>query len=356
MSIDETQVEKAPTEAVDEQTSEKVEDKEDNTATENGENESENKEKEDDNDNDGDDEEDDEEEGKTSKTRTPRKKADISMEPVRSSTRERKTVTRINMAPEQKEEKILEFAEGDGEKLGDIENVEKRLGMTKAKEGFLKKLYNVMFPGFRGKLATLKKDIRQFNGWGEGQYTPAVETKIKNIPTPDLKNICLLLDLEVGGTKTAIIERVTEFLKKPESSGKDFRLKTKGKKTPAKKTSTKKRKTSTKKDSKKKTKKSKKDDDEEDTSPKKKAKKAKKAKKEKVEESSSDDDEPLAKPSLSGDMKAAIKEMVENGNLEELSIKKIRNSLNEKFDEDVVSSKKKLIKEYTSELISEMNN
>lgn len=150
---------------------------------------------------------------------------------ARRSGRTRKAVEHFK--PEERQKKPdAEFLlpKGEGEKLGDIANIERRLSMTNANELFLKRLHRIMFPGGRPVKATVKKQVRQFAGWelpaDEGSFK---QVKLKQLMEQDGKNIlkpmCQLLDLQTAGSKAALAERVYDFLCKPESSGKSFKFK-----------------------------------------------------------------------------------------------------------------------------------
>jgi len=96
------------------------------------------------------------------------------------------------------------------------------------KDPILKKVYNLLFPGSRGKGPTLKKHIRLFSGFPQGgeekeELVSSLETKMNKWKNTDLKQIAHIFDLEVGGAKEKIVERIVAFLFKPESSGRSYK-------------------------------------------------------------------------------------------------------------------------------------
>lgn len=293
-----------------------------------------------------------------------------------------------------KEEVPLVVPEGTGTVLVDLENVTKALDGTLSADPILKKIHTLMF-GQGGKKLNIKKNIRLFHGIPKAEqeeYEQTLRTKMDRFEAgKDLKPICKILDL-TQGSKDVMIDKVVEFILNPESSGKSY-----SGGGPAKR-----KKASSKKAAKKGEKKEKRaptgflmfsnanrdkvkaknpdasfgelgkllgqqwgklSDSEKagwtakgqehggskgEKKPKKKAKTAKKAA---SESESSDEDEPLAK-GLSAAVKDKIKSIVSTGDLESLSVKKIKAQLGEEFGEDLVEHKSKDIKEFIKECVA----
>ncbi|XP_044062908.1 protein DEK isoform X2 [Siniperca chuatsi] len=145
--------------------------------------------------------------------------------------RAKKTVERLDFqAPKQKEK--LKIGDGSGDKLGDIPRTGYQI--TKMKPADLKPLHVILFDR-PGKMATLKKNLRLFNGFpfdaDSEQYTKKREKLLKNsnFTNTKLKVVCGVLDLEKKGTHSDLVDRILTFLIAPKNSGKRLPVKKKRK-------------------------------------------------------------------------------------------------------------------------------
>lgn len=145
--------------------------------------------------------------------------------------RAKKTVERLDFqAPKQKEK--LRIGDGSGDKLGDIPRTGYQI--TKMKPADLKPLHAILFDR-PGKMATLKKNLRLFNGFpfdaDSEQYTKKREKLLKNsnFTNSKLKVVCGVLDLEKKGTHSDLVDRILTFLIAPKNSGKRLPVKKKRK-------------------------------------------------------------------------------------------------------------------------------
>ncbi|TKS82725.1 Protein DEK [Collichthys lucidus] len=145
--------------------------------------------------------------------------------------RAKKSVERLDFqAPKQKEK--LKIGDGSGDKLGDIPRTGYQI--SKMKPADLKPLYTILFDR-PGKMATLKKNLRLFNGFpfdaDSQQYTKKREKLLKNsnFTNTKLKVVCSVLDLEKKGTHSDLVDRILTFLIAPKNSGKRLPVKKKRK-------------------------------------------------------------------------------------------------------------------------------
>uniref|UniRef100_A0A3Q1EKA5 DEK proto-oncogene n=1 Tax=Acanthochromis polyacanthus TaxID=80966 RepID=A0A3Q1EKA5_9TELE len=145
--------------------------------------------------------------------------------------RTKKTVERLDFqAPKQMEK--LKIGDGSGDKLGDIPRTSYQI--TKMKPADLKPLHAVLFDR-PGKISTLKKNLRLFNGFpfdaDSEQYNKKREKLLKssNFTNPKLKVMCSVLDLEKKGTHSDLVDRILTFLVAPKNSGKRLPVKKKRK-------------------------------------------------------------------------------------------------------------------------------
>lgn len=145
--------------------------------------------------------------------------------------RAKKTVERLDFqAPKQKEK--IKIGEGSGDKLGDIPRTGYQI--TKMKPADLKPLHVILFDR-PGKMTTLKKNLRLFNGFpfdaDSEQYTKKREKLLKNshFTNTKLKAVCGVLDLEKKGTHSDLVDRILNFLIAPKNSGKRLPVKKKRK-------------------------------------------------------------------------------------------------------------------------------
>ncbi|XP_023126283.2 protein DEK [Amphiprion ocellaris] len=145
--------------------------------------------------------------------------------------RTKKTVERLDFqAPKQMEK--LKIGDGSGDKLGDIPRTSYQI--TKMKPADLKPLHAILFDR-PGKISTLKKNLRLFNGFpfdaDSEQYNKKREKLLKssNFTNPKLKVMCSVLDLEKKGTHSDLVDRILTFLVSPKNSGKRLLVKKKRK-------------------------------------------------------------------------------------------------------------------------------
>ncbi|CAN9514418.1 unnamed protein product [Ophioblennius macclurei] len=145
--------------------------------------------------------------------------------------RVKKTVERFDFqAPKQREQ--VRVGDGCGEKLGEIPRTNYQI--TKMKPADLKALHTVLFDR-PGKMASIKKQLRLFNGFSfdsdSEQFTKKRDKMLKssNITNSKLKVMCTVLDLEKKGTHSDLVDRILTFLTSPKSSGKPLLTKKKKK-------------------------------------------------------------------------------------------------------------------------------
>ncbi|KAM6936236.1 protein DEK [Lycodopsis pacificus] len=145
--------------------------------------------------------------------------------------RAKKTVERLDLQPPKQKEK-LRIGDGSGDKLGDIPRTGHQI--TKMKAADLRPLHAILFDR-PGKMATLKKNMRLFNGFpfnaDSEHYTKKREKLLKNsnFTNPKLKVVCGVLDLEKKGTHSDLVDRILTFLIAPRKSGKRLPVKKKRK-------------------------------------------------------------------------------------------------------------------------------
>ncbi|XP_037532597.1 protein DEK [Nematolebias whitei] len=142
-----------------------------------------------------------------------------------------KTVERLDFqAPKAKEK--LKIGDGGGDKLGDIPRTNYQI--TKMKPADLKPLHNILFDR-PGKTASMKKNLRLFNGFPFSADSPQFSKKRdkllrkSNFTNSKLKEVCTVLDLEKKGTHSDLVDRILMFLVAPKNSGKRVPVKKKRK-------------------------------------------------------------------------------------------------------------------------------
>ncbi|XP_022617280.1 protein DEK [Seriola dumerili] len=145
--------------------------------------------------------------------------------------RTKKTVERLDFqAPKQMEK--IKIGDGSGDKLKDIPRTSSQI--TKMKPADLKPLHIILF-NRPGKIATIKKNLRLFNGFpfdaNSEQYSKKREKLLKNsnFTNAKLKVVCGVLDLEKKGTHLDLVNRIMHFLIAPKNSGKRVPVKKKRK-------------------------------------------------------------------------------------------------------------------------------
>lgn len=136
-----------------------------------------------------------------------------------SGCRARKKVERLEVSFSTPKEK-QEFVEGKGKKLGDCPRIEMQIQKIKVPD--LKPLHKIIF-NRTGAANEIRKNIRKFSGFpfekDSAEYNRR-KMAVEKMKIPALKQACLVLDLERGGSKEDIISRIMSFLIKPEDSGK----------------------------------------------------------------------------------------------------------------------------------------
>ncbi|XP_054709571.1 protein DEK-like isoform X3 [Uloborus diversus] len=313
--------------------------------------------------------------------------------------RARKKVERLEVSFHTPKDKEMEIPEGKGQKLGQCPRIEFQIQKYKAVD--LRPLHRILFNKL-GAEKSVKRNIRKFSGFPFDKDSDEYKKKLlmlNKYSTTVLKRMCLILDVDRGGQKDSLTERILEFLLTPQDSGKNV---------PQKKSA---RGSSGKKKQKKV--KSKKSDDEgesandvddekidgsnesvnesnseeekSDDEPKKKSKPAAKSttskdktkksavKSKKVEkktpaktakrkrdveeddESSDDDDKPLAKKSKmpsDDEIKKMIKGILDSADLQEITMKKVINQVSDAYPDFDLTDKKAFIKSTVKTAIS----
>lgn len=150
-------------------------------------------------------------------------------ESTRSSGRAVKKPERFEPEKSANEFKAAEIVKGKGTKLVDIPNVEAHMSKTKPKEGFLKKLYRLVFPGASVKETHIKKDLREFSGFSDNSadHVASVTEKLSKFDMNALRQVADLLDVERTSKKEELAERIATFLHKPVASGRELKPKAK---------------------------------------------------------------------------------------------------------------------------------
>nr|XP_046158321.1 protein DEK-like isoform X1 [Oncorhynchus gorbuscha]XP_046158322.1 protein DEK-like isoform X1 [Oncorhynchus gorbuscha] len=144
---------------------------------------------------------------------------DITLSQIVEGKREKKMVQRLDFQVA-KPAKVLKVENGGGDKLGDIARVNHHLGKLKVPD--LKPLHTILFD-MPGKIATMRKNMRLFNGFPfEVDSEPYIKKKerMMKITCVRLRTICKVLDLEKGGNQSVLIDRIMTFLMSPRISGK----------------------------------------------------------------------------------------------------------------------------------------
>ncbi|XP_029928687.1 protein DEK [Myripristis murdjan] len=143
--------------------------------------------------------------------------------------RAKKTIERLNFQMPKPKEK-LKIEDGGGDKLGDIPRTNYHIGRMKPAD--LKPLHTILFDR-PGKMATMRKNMRLFNGFpfdaDSEAYTKKREKLLRtsSFTNSKLRGICKVLDLEKKGTQSDLIDRILTFLIAPKNSGKPLSKKKK---------------------------------------------------------------------------------------------------------------------------------
>ena len=121
----------------------------------------------------------------------------------------------------------LEIKKGKGKRLGDIENVEHRVGLTRTTAPSLILLHRVLFPLHKAHpvKTTIKGHIREFSGWSGDEEADAARERLEKKEAKELKVLAELLDVASSGSKQQLVDRIVEFCHKPAGSGHAFKSK-----------------------------------------------------------------------------------------------------------------------------------
>ena len=133
--------------------------------------------------------------------------------------RARKKVERLEVSFSTTKEK-QELPEGKGKKLGECPRIEVQIQKMKVPD--LKPLHKILF-NRTGSANEIKKNIRKFSGFPfekDSTEFSRKKTSLDKLTASVLKKVCLILDIERGGTKEEIVNRIMAFLLNPEDSGK----------------------------------------------------------------------------------------------------------------------------------------
>ncbi|XP_060553000.1 protein DEK-like isoform X1 [Ruditapes philippinarum] len=135
--------------------------------------------------------------------------------------RERKKVERITFESARPASASVEIKEGKGRSLGDIPFIEHKLGRMKSED--CKPLHRILYRRLCTNLET-KKNIRQFSGFpfskDDKEYEKRMEMlKSKKFSLTIVKKMMEILDIPRTGTKNELITRLMEWLEKPTDSG-----------------------------------------------------------------------------------------------------------------------------------------
>lgn len=106
----------------------------------------------------------------------------------------------------------------NGTALGDIPKIDKYITSTRI--DVLQTLHQICFDAV-GKTNSLKKNLRQFEGFDFDKESDDYEKKVKEtqkFELPKLKGVCEGLQLDKKGTKEAVSQRICEFLLAPTTS------------------------------------------------------------------------------------------------------------------------------------------
>eukprot|EP00808_Paulinella_micropora_P032098 g21751.t1 len=115
----------------------------------------------------------------------------------------------------------VEYTGGEGTKLGDHPNVARNLNMVKPTDELLEKLHRILYDK-AGKKQTRKKTIKDFSGFSDTNEAFATKKKAamssQNVSL--LQNMAKLLDARgaASGSKEEVVDKLYEFLVKPEPS------------------------------------------------------------------------------------------------------------------------------------------
>ncbi|KAG4087263.1 hypothetical protein H8356DRAFT_1086407 [Neocallimastix lanati (nom. inval.)] len=136
----------------------------------------------------------------------------------------RKPVQRLEMnaAPVKTKEKI-QIPKGKGKQLSEIKLINEAIGKMKPNDEVLKGLHKLLYKR-AGDQKSIKSNIRQFSGFtfdekDKEKEEEIVEDKLGKWTLSGLKELCQLLNLDIGGTKIVVIARIIDFLRNPTEAG-----------------------------------------------------------------------------------------------------------------------------------------
>jgi hypothetical protein len=111
-----------------------------------------------------------------------------------------------------------EFGGGSGTPLGEISKIADKLYKVAVKDDALKRLHRIIF-GSDGTATTRKKEIRLWNGTESEANKRVMQTGLAGAKSVSmLKDICSILNLQTGGDRASLEDRIFKFLLKPSGS------------------------------------------------------------------------------------------------------------------------------------------
>ncbi|XP_030637035.1 protein DEK [Chanos chanos] len=143
--------------------------------------------------------------------------------------REKKLVQRLDVQMGKPKER-LKIESGRGDKLGDIARVNHHIGKLKAPQ--LKPLHKILYDR-PGAMSSMRKNLRLFSGFtfeADSELYLKKKEKLMRFTNLQLRTICQILDLERGGKRDILVDRIIHFLMCPTNTGKPVITKRKKKK------------------------------------------------------------------------------------------------------------------------------
>ncbi|RXN13561.1 DEK-like protein [Labeo rohita] len=217
---------------------------------------------------------------------------------------------------------------GRGAKLGDIARINHCIGKLKAP--MLKPLHKIVYDR-PGAASTLRKNLRLFNGFSFGEDSDLYNKKMEKKTPPQKKSSTKKSTKKSGKSEQTASDESDQDVHEDKNAKKTKKPAAK-RKAPAKPVP-----------------KTKKADSSSNRG-------KKKASKSKDESESSDDDQPLIKmikkPPTEEQLKEAIKDLLKDANLEEVTMKQITRQVYDKYPDFDLTSRKEFIRETVKGLIS----
>ena len=131
--------------------------------------------------------------------------------------REKKVVEAFTYEEKEKAEFVI--PEGDGEKLGEIENVKVKMDKLNAAGEELKAMHRMCF-GRPGQKTMIKKNLREFSGLKLSEEELKRRTdSVAKLDGKLIKSLLTLCDIPTTGTKAQNVETFIGFLQSPRASG-----------------------------------------------------------------------------------------------------------------------------------------